>query len=99
MSYFYSAPESVLGTAPARGERHRLDALIAQFEVYPNRRSCGPSAVGNVNTARAREKPGMFLQTASHLGYIKTTTPPPLSKVSPKPNLQPPDRKSTRLNS
>ena len=35
MGYFYSAPESVLGTVPARGESLRLDALIAQFEVLP----------------------------------------------------------------
>src|SRR3954470_23716824 len=32
---FYSAPESVFGTVPARGECRRLDTLIAQFEVLP----------------------------------------------------------------
>src|SRR3954470_2498464 len=32
-------------------------------KFYPNRRYCGPSAVRNVNTARVREKPRMFLQT------------------------------------
>src|ERR1041385_3585586 len=35
-----------------------------------------------MSIARAREKPEMFLQTASHRGYIKTTTLPPLSRVS-----------------
>src|ERR1041385_5795267 len=35
MGYFYSAPESVFGTVPARGERRQLDALIVQFEVLP----------------------------------------------------------------
>src|ERR1041385_4455696 len=59
-------------------------------KFYPNRRYCGPPAVRNVSTARAREKPGMFLQTASHRGYIKTTTLPPISRVSLAQNLQPP---------
>src|ERR1041385_9191180 len=58
----------------ASGSTHR--SLSSKF--YPNRRYCGPAAVRNVSTARAREKPGLFLQTASHLGYIKTTTLPPL---------------------
>ena len=33
--YFYSAPESFLGTVPTRGECHWIDVLIAQFEVLP----------------------------------------------------------------
>src|ERR1041384_6592071 len=82
MGHFYRAPESVLGMVPARGERRRVDALIAQFEVLPESEVLRPPAVRNVNTACAREKPGMFLQTANHLGYIKTTTLPPLSRVS-----------------
>ena len=35
MGYFYGVPKSVFGTVPARGERLRIDALIAQFEVLP----------------------------------------------------------------
>src|ERR1041385_7568413 len=90
MGYFYSVPEIVLGTVPARGERRRLDTLIAQFKVLPESEVLRTPAVRNVNTAHAREKPGMFFQTASYLGYIKTTTPPSPSRVSPKPKLQPP---------
>src|SRR3954467_4806776 len=59
-------------------------------KFYLNRRFRGPPAVRNVSTARAREKPGMFLQTASHRGYIKTTTLPPLSRVSPSQNCSHP---------
>src|SRR4051812_47684767 len=35
----------------------------------------------------------MFLQIASHLGYIKTTTLPPISRVSLSQKLQPPPPK------
>src|SRR3954468_17849287 len=70
----------------AAGSTRRSRSL----KFYPNRRYCGPPAVRNVNTAREREKPGMFLQTSSHLGYIKTTTLPPLSRVSLAQNFPPP---------
>src|SRR3954470_5902942 len=62
----------------ASGSTHRSRSS----KFYPNRRYCGPPTVRNVSTARAREKPGMFLQTANHRGYIKTTTLPPISRVS-----------------
>src|SRR4051812_31896593 len=90
MTYFYSALETVPRTVPARGERRRLDALIAQFKVLPE-----PEVLrtpdGQKRKHRARErKTGMFFQTASHLGYIKTTTLPPIFRVFLAKNSQPP---------
>src|ERR1041385_7909188 len=56
--------------------------LITQFEVLPGSKVLRTPG-GQKRKHRARErKPGMLLQTASHLGYIKTTTLPPFSRVS-----------------
>ena len=75
-------PENVLRTVPALGERRRPNALIAQFKVLPESEVL-LTLGGQKRKHSARErKPGMFLQAASHLGYIKTTTLPPLSMVS-----------------
>src|ERR1041385_3210010 len=98
MGYFYSAPESVLGMVPARGERRRLDALIAQFEVLPGSevlRTSGDQK--RKHRARERKIGDVFANCQPPGLYKDHHTPIPL-RVSPKPNRQPPAPRSGKIS-
>src|SRR3954463_8327308 len=90
MGYFYSAPESVLGMVPALGERRRLDALIAQFEVLPKLevlRTLG----GQKRKHRARErKTGDVFANCQPPGLYKDHHSPTPLQGFPSQKLQPP---------
>src|ERR1041385_5840454 len=95
MGYFYSAPESVFGTVPARGERLRLDTLITQFEVLPESKVLWTPG-GQKREHRAREiKTGDVFANCQPPGLYKdhhTPTPFlgfPSHKLQPPPPLYP----------
>src|ERR1041385_3355498 len=91
MGYFYSTPESVFGTVPARGERLRLDVLIAQFEVLPESEVLRTPG-GQKREHRAREgKTGEVSCTPPPPAVINNPPPPPLfGSVPPTTTLPPP---------
>src|ERR1041385_4447101 len=94
MGYFYSAPEIVLRTVPTRGDRRRLDALIAQFEVLPESEVLRtPGGQKSKHRARERKTGDVFANCQSPGLYKDHHTPSPflgftLAKIAaPPPDL------------
>src|SRR3954464_12260101 len=97
MGYFYSTPESVLGTVLARGECRRLDALIAQFEVLPKSEVLRTHG-GQKRKTRVRErKTEDVFANRQPPGIYKDHHSPPLSRVSLAKNCSHPLRSTSKF--